>query len=79
MATRAYSDEMGSLWSKVGQLFVDAFTEFLVSIVDIIIFLAILFGFTVAGWLLVFCIRLVCSAIFRSRNAIHPAHLSKIL
>nr|QFP41089.1 E [Porcine reproductive and respiratory syndrome virus] [Porcine reproductive and respiratory syndrome virus]QFP41116.1 E [Porcine reproductive and respiratory syndrome virus] [Porcine reproductive and respiratory syndrome virus] len=70
---------MGSLWSKVSQLFVDAFTEFLVSIVDIVIFLAILFGFTVAGWLLVFLLRMVCSAFLRSRSALHSSELSKIL
>nr|QNL09688.1 E [Porcine reproductive and respiratory syndrome virus] [Porcine reproductive and respiratory syndrome virus]QNL09978.1 E [Porcine reproductive and respiratory syndrome virus] [Porcine reproductive and respiratory syndrome virus]QNL09988.1 E [Porcine reproductive and respiratory syndrome virus] [Porcine reproductive and respiratory syndrome virus]QNL10388.1 E [Porcine reproductive and respiratory syndrome virus] [Porcine reproductive and respiratory syndrome virus] len=70
---------MQSLFDKIGQLFVDAFTEFLVSIVDIIIFLAILFGFTIAGWLVVFCIRLVCSAVFRARPAIHPEQLQKIL
>nr|AYP65092.1 small envelope protein [Porcine reproductive and respiratory syndrome virus] len=70
---------MGSLWSKISQLFVDAFTEFLVSVVDIVIFLAILFGFTVVGWLLVFFFRLVCSAILRSRSAIHSSELSKIL
>nr|WAL36894.1 ORF2b protein [Betaarterivirus suid 1] len=70
---------MGSLWSKVSQLFVDAFTEFLVSVVDIVIFLAILFGFTVAGWLLVFLFRVVCSAILRSRSAIHSSELSKVL
>nr|QWE49765.1 E [synthetic construct] [synthetic construct]UZN71955.1 E [Porcine reproductive and respiratory syndrome virus] [Porcine reproductive and respiratory syndrome virus] len=68
-----------SLFDKIGQLFVDAFTEFLVSIVDIIIFLAILFGFTIAGWLVVLCIRLVCSAIFRARPAIHSEQLQKIL
>nr|AMT92267.1 small envelope protein [Porcine reproductive and respiratory syndrome virus]AMT92277.1 small envelope protein [Porcine reproductive and respiratory syndrome virus]AMT92287.1 small envelope protein [Porcine reproductive and respiratory syndrome virus]AMT92297.1 small envelope protein [Porcine reproductive and respiratory syndrome virus] len=68
-----------SLFYKIGQLFVDAFTEFLVSIVDIIIFLAILFGFTVAGWLVVLCIRLVCSAILRARPAIHSEQLQKIL
>nr|QNL09858.1 E [Porcine reproductive and respiratory syndrome virus] [Porcine reproductive and respiratory syndrome virus] len=68
-----------SLFNKIGQLFVDAFTEFLVSIVDIIIFLAILFGFTIAGWLVVFCIRLVCSAILRSRSAVHPESLQKVL
>nr|USN23928.1 envelope protein [Porcine reproductive and respiratory syndrome virus] len=68
-----------SLFDKIGQLFVDAFTEFLVSIVDIVIFLAILFGFTIAGWLVVFCIRLVCSAIHRSRSAVHPEPLQKIL
>nr|AKZ21407.1 envelope protein [Porcine reproductive and respiratory syndrome virus] len=70
---------MGSLWSKISQLFVDAFTEFLVSVVDIVIFLAILFGFTVAGWLLVFLLRVVCSAILRSRSAVHPSELSKVL
>nr|QFP41062.1 E [Porcine reproductive and respiratory syndrome virus] [Porcine reproductive and respiratory syndrome virus]QFP41071.1 E [Porcine reproductive and respiratory syndrome virus] [Porcine reproductive and respiratory syndrome virus]QFP41134.1 E [Porcine reproductive and respiratory syndrome virus] [Porcine reproductive and respiratory syndrome virus]QFP41143.1 E [Porcine reproductive and respiratory syndrome virus] [Porcine reproductive and respiratory syndrome virus] len=70
---------MGSLWSKVSQLFVDAFTEFLVSVVDIVIFLAILFGFTVAGWLLVFLFRVVCSALLRSRSAIHSSELSKVL
>lgn len=70
---------MGSLWSKISQLFVDAFTEFLVSVVDIIIFLAILFGFTVAGWLLVFLLRVVCSALLRSRSAIHTTELSKVL
>nr|WAL36884.1 ORF2b protein [Betaarterivirus suid 1] len=70
---------MGSLWSKISQLFVDAFTEFLVSVVDIVIFLAILFGFTVAGWLLVFLFRVVCSAILRSRSAIHSSELSKVL
>nr|AKS03732.1 envelope protein [Porcine reproductive and respiratory syndrome virus] len=68
-----------SLFDKIGQLFVDAFTEFLVSIVDIIIFLAILFGFTIVGWLVVFCIRLVCSAIFRARPAIHSEQLQKVL
>nr|ABU87670.1 GP2b envelope protein [Porcine reproductive and respiratory syndrome virus]AGV28535.1 E [Porcine reproductive and respiratory syndrome virus] [Porcine reproductive and respiratory syndrome virus]QPL11598.1 E [Porcine reproductive and respiratory syndrome virus] [Porcine reproductive and respiratory syndrome virus] len=70
---------MQSLFYKIGQLFVDAFTEFLVSIVDITIFLAILFGFTIAGWLVVFCIRLVCSAILRTRSAIHSEQLQKIL
>nr|AHA86249.1 small envelope protein [Porcine reproductive and respiratory syndrome virus] len=70
---------MQSLFDKIGQLFVDAFTEFLVSIVDIIIFLAILFGFTIAGWLVVLCIRLVCSAILRARPAIHSEQLQKIL
>nr|QBH74620.1 small envelope protein [Porcine reproductive and respiratory syndrome virus 2] len=70
---------MQSLFDKIGQLFVDAFTEFLVSIVDIIIFLAILFGFTIAGWLVVFCIRLVCSAILRTRSTIHSEQLQKIL
>ncbi|YP_006589918.1 E protein [Porcine reproductive and respiratory syndrome virus] len=70
---------MQSLFDKIGQLFVDAFTEFLVSIVDIIIFLAILFGFTIAGWLVVLCIRLVCSAILRTRPAIHSEQLQKIL
>nr|AKS03822.1 envelope protein [Porcine reproductive and respiratory syndrome virus] len=70
---------MQSLFEKIGQLFVDAFTEFLVSIVDIIIFLAILFGFTIAGWLVVFCIRLVFSAILRARPAIHSEQLQKIL
>nr|AIJ19271.1 E [Porcine reproductive and respiratory syndrome virus] [Porcine reproductive and respiratory syndrome virus] len=68
-----------SLFDKIGQLFVDAFTEFLVSIVDIIIFLALLFGFTIAGWLVVFCIRLVFSAVFRARAAVHPEQLQKIL
>nr|USO12771.1 envelope protein [Porcine reproductive and respiratory syndrome virus] len=68
-----------SLFNKIGQLFVDAFTEFLVSIVDIVIFLAILFGFTVAGWLVVFCIRLVCSTILRTRSAVHSEQLQKIL
>nr|WOZ07349.1 E envelope protein [Porcine reproductive and respiratory syndrome virus 2] len=68
-----------SIFNQIGQLFVDAFTEFLVSIVDIIIFLAILFGFTIAGWLVVFCIRLVCSAILRSRSAVHPEPLQKVL
>nr|QXE39844.1 ORF2a [Porcine reproductive and respiratory syndrome virus] len=68
-----------SLFEKIGQLFVDAFTEFLVSIVDIVIFLAILFGFTVAGWLVVFCIRLVCSTILRARSAVHSEQLQKIL
>nr|AYP65156.1 small envelope protein [Porcine reproductive and respiratory syndrome virus] len=68
-----------SLFDKIGQLFVDAFTEFLVSIVDIIIFLAILFGFTVAGWLVVLCIRLVCTAILRARPAIHSEQLQKII
>nr|AYH92590.1 ORF2b [Porcine reproductive and respiratory syndrome virus] len=70
---------MQSLFDKIGQLFVDAFTEFLVSIVDIIIFLAILFGFTIAGWLVVFCIRLVCSAILRARSTIHSEQLQKII
>nr|UNA88862.1 E [Porcine reproductive and respiratory syndrome virus] [Porcine reproductive and respiratory syndrome virus] len=70
---------MGLLWSKISQLFVDAFTEFLVSVVDIVIFLAILFGFTVAGWLLVFFLRVVCSALLRSRSAIHSPELSKVL
>nr|QMX85164.1 E [Porcine reproductive and respiratory syndrome virus] [Porcine reproductive and respiratory syndrome virus] len=70
---------MGSLWSKISQLFVDAFTEFLVSVVDIVIFLAILFGFTVAGWLLVFLLRVACSALLRSRSAVHPSELSKVL
>ncbi|ATP66638.1 ORF2b [RtEi arterivirus] len=70
---------MGALGSKITQLFVDAFTEFLVSIVDIIIFLGILFGFTVAGWILVFFIRLVCSACFRARSAVHSAELQKVL
>nr|APX43034.1 ORF2b [Porcine reproductive and respiratory syndrome virus]APX43043.1 ORF2b [Porcine reproductive and respiratory syndrome virus]APX43052.1 ORF2b [Porcine reproductive and respiratory syndrome virus] len=70
---------MGSLWSKISQLFVDAFTEFLVSVVDIVIFLAILFGFTVVGWLLVFLLRVVCSAILRSRSTIHSPELSKVL
>nr|QFP40918.1 E [Porcine reproductive and respiratory syndrome virus] [Porcine reproductive and respiratory syndrome virus]QFP40927.1 E [Porcine reproductive and respiratory syndrome virus] [Porcine reproductive and respiratory syndrome virus]QFP40945.1 E [Porcine reproductive and respiratory syndrome virus] [Porcine reproductive and respiratory syndrome virus] len=70
---------MGSLWSKISQLFVDAFTEFLVSVVDIVIFLAILFGFTVAGWLLVFLLRVVCSAFLRSRSALHSPELSKVL
>nr|UOA03943.1 envelope glycoprotein E [Porcine reproductive and respiratory syndrome virus 2] len=68
-----------SLFDKIGQLFVDAFTEFLVSIVDIIIFLAILFGFTIAGWLVVFCIRLVFSAVLRARPTIHSEQLQKIL
>nr|WPF72069.1 envelope protein [Porcine reproductive and respiratory syndrome virus] len=68
-----------SIFDKVAQLFVDAFTEFLVSIVDIIIFLAILFGFTIAGWLVVFCIRLVFSTILRARSAVHPEQLQKIL
>nr|ABU43236.1 GP2b envelope protein [Porcine reproductive and respiratory syndrome virus] len=68
-----------SLFNKIGQLFVDAFTEFLVSIVDIIIFLSILFGFTIAGWFVVFCIRLVCSAILRARPAIHAEQLQKVL
>nr|QGY98270.1 envelope protein [Porcine reproductive and respiratory syndrome virus] len=68
-----------SLFDRIGQLFVDAFTEFLVSIVDIVIFLAILFGFTVAGWLVVFCIRLVCSTILRARPAVHSEQLQKIL
>nr|QNL10408.1 E [Porcine reproductive and respiratory syndrome virus] [Porcine reproductive and respiratory syndrome virus]QNL10448.1 E [Porcine reproductive and respiratory syndrome virus] [Porcine reproductive and respiratory syndrome virus] len=68
-----------SLFDKIGQLFVDAFTEFLVSIVDIIIFLAILFGFTIVGWLVVFCIRLVFSAIHRARPAVHSEQLQKIL
>nr|ASV51538.1 small envelope protein [Porcine reproductive and respiratory syndrome virus] len=70
---------MHSLFNQIGQLFVDAFTEFLVSIVDIVIFLAILFGFTIAGWLVVLCIRLVCSAILRARPAIHSEQLQKIL
>nr|AAF22764.1 ORF2b [Porcine reproductive and respiratory syndrome virus] len=70
---------MQSLFYKIGQLFVDAFTEFLVSIVDITIFLAILFGFTIAGWLVVFCIRLVCSALLRARSAVHSEQLQKIL
>nr|QGY98000.1 envelope protein [Porcine reproductive and respiratory syndrome virus] len=70
---------MQSLFDQIGQLFVDAFTEFLVSIVDIIIFLAILFGFTIAGWLVVFCIRLVCSAVLRARSTVHPEQLQKIL
>lgn len=70
---------MGSLWSKISQLFVDAFTEFLVSVVDIVIFIAILFGFTVAGWFLVFLLRVVCSALLRSRSAVHSSELSKIL
>ncbi|ALI16780.1 ORF2b [Rat arterivirus 1] len=70
---------MGSLWSKIGQLFVDAFTEFLVSIIDIVIFLGILFGFTIAGWVLVFFIRLVFSAIFRARSAVHAPELQKVL
>nr|WLK78531.1 E [Porcine reproductive and respiratory syndrome virus] [Porcine reproductive and respiratory syndrome virus] len=70
---------MQSLFNKIGQLFVDAFTEFLVSIVDIIIFLAILFGFTIAGWLVVFCIRLVCSAVLRARSTVNPEQLQKIL
>nr|WGT05499.1 envelope protein [Porcine reproductive and respiratory syndrome virus] len=68
-----------SLFDRIGQLFVDAFTEFLVSIVDIVIFLAILFGFTVAGWLVVFCIRLVCSTVLRARSAVHSEQLQKIL
>nr|WOG33839.1 envelope protein [Porcine reproductive and respiratory syndrome virus 2]WOG33850.1 envelope protein [Porcine reproductive and respiratory syndrome virus 2] len=68
-----------SLFDKIGQLFVDAFTEFLVSIVDIIIFLAIFVGFTIAGWLVVFCIRLVFSAVLRARPAVHPEQLQKIL
>nr|WPS90242.1 E [Porcine reproductive and respiratory syndrome virus] [Porcine reproductive and respiratory syndrome virus] len=68
-----------SIFDKIGQLFVDAFTEFLVSIVDIVIFLAILFGFTVAGWLVVFCIRLVCLTILRARPAVHSEQLQKIL
>nr|AYP65172.1 small envelope protein [Porcine reproductive and respiratory syndrome virus] len=68
-----------SLFDKIGQLFVDAFTEFLVSVVDIVIFLAILFGFTIAGWLVVFCIRLVCSAILRARPAVYSEQLQKVL
>nr|UJD73026.1 E [Porcine reproductive and respiratory syndrome virus 2] [Porcine reproductive and respiratory syndrome virus 2] len=70
---------MQSLFDQIGQLFVDAFTEFLVSIVDILIFLAILFGFTIAGWLVVFCIRLVCSAVLRARSTVYPEQLQKIL
>nr|QXF30708.1 E [Porcine reproductive and respiratory syndrome virus] [Porcine reproductive and respiratory syndrome virus] len=70
---------MGLRGSKISQLFVDTFTEFLVSVVDIVIFLAILFGFTVAGWLLVFLLRVVCSALLRSRSAIHSPELSKVL
>nr|QJI07985.1 ORF2b [Porcine reproductive and respiratory syndrome virus] len=68
-----------SIFDKIGQLFVDAFTEFLVSIVDIIIFLAILLGFTVAGWLVVFWVRWIASSILRARSAVHPEPLQKIL
>ncbi|AJG06159.1 E protein [African pouched rat arterivirus] len=50
---------MGSVWSIVSQAVYDAFVEFVTSVLDIVLFLGILFALTFAAKLVGFFIILV--------------------
>lgn len=57
---------MGSVLSVINDAIESAIHEFVVSILDILLFLFIMFLLTVAGWLLAIVIRVVFNTTFRN-------------
>lgn len=57
---------MGSVLSVINEAIEAAIHEFVVSILDILLFLFIMFLLTVAGWLLAILIRVVFNTTFRN-------------
>lgn len=57
---------MGSVVSVINDAIESAIHEFVVSILDILLFLFIMFLLTVAGWLLAIVIRVVFNTTFRN-------------
>lgn len=70
---------MGNVQTLIVKAVEDAFTSLVVSILDILVFLGILLALTAAGWLLVFLLRFVFSAIFRATRAVKQPDISKVL
>nr|WFD49952.1 E [Bamboo rat arterivirus] [Bamboo rat arterivirus]WFD49962.1 E [Bamboo rat arterivirus] [Bamboo rat arterivirus]WFD49972.1 E [Bamboo rat arterivirus] [Bamboo rat arterivirus] len=70
---------MGNISTLFYKAVEDAFTSLVVSIIDIVIYLAILFALSAAGWLLVFLLRLVLAACYRAASATKQSDLSKVL
>nr|WPV62907.1 MAG: putative E protein [Wufeng rodent arterivirus 2] len=66
---------MGSLASTIGQAITDAFHEFVISIVDILLFLSIIIGLSFAMYLLVVFVRFLVITIFtRARSRLDGVH-----
>nr|AWB14667.1 E [Lactate dehydrogenase-elevating virus] [Lactate dehydrogenase-elevating virus] len=70
---------MGNIATLINKAIEDAFVQLIVSILDILVFLGILFGLTIAGWLLVWLVRLVFAAIFRASRKTHQSDIQKVL
>lgn len=70
---------MGNVATLINKAIEDAFVQLIVSILDILVFLGILFGLTIAGWLLVWCVRLVCAAVFRASRKTDQSDIQKVL
>ncbi|YP_006589917.1 E protein [Lactate dehydrogenase-elevating virus] len=70
---------MGNVATLINKAIEDAFIQLIVSILDILVFLGILFGLTIAGWLLVWCIRLVFAAVFRASRKTDQSDIQKVL
>nr|WKR37860.1 E [Lactate dehydrogenase-elevating virus] [Lactate dehydrogenase-elevating virus] len=70
---------MGNIATLVNKAIEDAFVQLVVSILDILVFLGILFGLTIAGWLLVWVIRLVFAAIYRASRKNDQPDIQKVL
>lgn len=57
---------MGSVFSTIANLFYDALVEFMHSIVDILVFLTILFLLYVVGWFISLLLKLVFTSVCSS-------------
>lgn len=57
---------MGNIASLVGSIIQNAVHELIISILDVLLFLSILFGLTFAGWLISIVVRLVFNSAFRN-------------
>ncbi|QYL35072.1 E protein [Lopma virus] len=55
---------MGNFFSILGQIVVSAVHEFIVSVVDITVFVLLLLALTIAAWFLAFFIRVVFKLVF---------------
>nr|WPV62891.1 MAG: E protein [Wufeng rodent arterivirus 1] len=70
---------MGSVLSTIKDAFIATFHEMLISLVDIILFLLVLFGIAFIGWFVAFIIRIVAhTCLSRRRPATTPMALAKI-
>lgn len=70
---------MGNIQTLFIKAVEDAFTSLIVSIIDILVYLAILLGLSAAGWLLVFLLRLILAACYRAASSTKQSDLSKVL
>lgn len=57
---------MGNFFSAIGQIVVSAFHELIITIVDIVVFITILFLLTIAAYLLAIVVRIVFKLVFTS-------------